>query len=618
MTPPKLRDHPRLLVSHQRFERLANLPHIPPVQAALKTVDATAPDYINSTQFDYPRNHHNAHLIRARTMQCRIVTLIVQWYRTGNDDYRKAAIEHVREMGRWEYWSWIAWRKGDACPNAIFDLSCGENSATLALAYDWLFDAVSPDERDMFVEIATKRAINPFLANTQPDNRMWWYGKPDSNWNSVCAGGAGMLALAMHEELGDADTVLQRAEESLAPFMHELDVTQGGWPEGIGYWNYGMLYAFQYLLSRERAEGTHHTLLQSPAVAQTLSFPLDFCPNGSPCSFGDVNNWTPLAFHYAAAHRLDRPDVLTALAAQFQATESVPNARGNAAMLLLLHPDGATAAPTEQCSVHKLYPVIDWGILADRMPNPNVYISVRGGSTRVPHSHLDLLSFNCVVGNEKLICNIGPAGYLDSTFSGRRWELFEMSPQSKNTLLINGVGITPGSAVVTRCVNFNNARGVHMDAASAMGAGRDTEAAMRCERYVLMLQSNRAALVVDRVRLPHAGLIEQRFHSMAEIAIENLTARFRGTNQELHAACACDQPTVLLRAGTALTHPIPGPDVLRFCLRDCCRNAVMATVLVPGKTPVQASLQTDTGVTHLQIRHPDWQETVAIPVTDTE
>ena len=77
---------------------------------------------------------------------------------------------------------------------------------------------------------------------------------------------SGMLCLSLYEECADARLLLPRVEQSVAPFFHTLDATGGGWPEGIGYWNYGMRYGFQYLLSHERATGN-----PAPAEEQQAS-----------------------------------------------------------------------------------------------------------------------------------------------------------------------------------------------------------------------------------------------------------------------------------------------------------------------------------------------------------
>src|SRR5688500_5195623 len=113
-----------------------------------------------------------------------------------------------------------------------------------------------------------------------------------------------------------------------------------------------MRYAFLYLLAHEGATGEKHPLLERSETRATLRFPLAFTPNGVPCSFGDVNQWRPFGFHYAAAARYGDDDVMGALDAALRRPRhpEKPNAspfagegRPDAAEVLLYHA-GAEAA----------------------------------------------------------------------------------------------------------------------------------------------------------------------------------------------------------------------------------------------------------------------------------
>ena len=123
-------------------------------------------------------------------MQTRVVTLLVEWQRSGDRRFRDAALDHLLEMGRWDVWSWITWREGNYAADAIFDLSYGENCATVAIGYDWLCETLNADEKKAILAVV-ERPLAAFMKHSAPDSRMWWYGKRDSNWNTVCAGGAG-------------------------------------------------------------------------------------------------------------------------------------------------------------------------------------------------------------------------------------------------------------------------------------------------------------------------------------------------------------------------------------------------------------------------------------------
>ena len=592
-----LRPHPRLYIGEPELRRVADDTTAPRLQAAVDCVAHDGEQFVQTADFAFNDHTHNSLLVRARLMQTRVVTLLVRWWQTGEPRFREAAIEHVRQMDRWRYWSWIARRRGMDDPEAIFDLSYGENSATLAIAYTILHHTLTNEEAHTFHDIATRRALHPFLVMTGGEKKPHWFAKPGSNWNTVCAGGAGMLALAMHEDCDDTDEVLRRSETSIEPYMRGLDATAGAWPEGIGYWNYGMRYAFMYLLSHERATGAAHPRMEHPATAATLRFPLDFCPNNVPCSFGDVNRWKPLPFHYAAADRfgdttllrmLDEANVPPDPAQRDDHPEPWPNEPE----LLLLHPRRQTDdAPAPTYRVLKRYPQQDWCLLADRWPQPNLYTAIRGGTTKVPHSHRDLLSFNLVIGDEQLIQNAQNAEYLDTTFGQRRQELIEINPQGKSTVLLNGVGITTESSVQTDTFEADAIKAVRLDGTDAMGmqnaAGAQQSAARGCYRLFALLGDN-LLLVIDRVLPTFPGRVETRFHTQAALDLHGTNrAILTGKRRRLHATFACDVAAAVHTAELPLTSPNRSPTLrmVRFCTDDLHESITMAAAFCADHEP---------------------------------
>jgi hypothetical protein len=608
-----LTPHPRLYLGTPELRRARRAPTLPLLRAAQRQVTAMAERWASGPPLEHARDTHNEHLLRAREVQTRVLTLLTRWTQTAEPRYRAAVLALLRQMGAWEYWSWITWRQGNAAPDAIFDLSYGENSATLGLAYTWLYHDLTPAERAELRAIAEHWALAAARRLVLAEPRAWWFGKPDTNWNTVCAGGLGMLVLAMGDELPDATELLAQVEASVAPYFALLDQTNGAWPEGIGYWNYGMRYGFMYLLSHERATGRRHPLLAARGVRQTLAFPLDLCPHGQPCSFGDVNRWRPLPIHYAVASRLRQPALLGDLEAQAQGDEEHATWPDAAEWLLLHRGTRATTKGAAQRGLAKLYGGLDWAVLADRWPRPRLYLSVRGGTTKVPHGHRDLLSFHAVVGDEALITNLGPAMYLDTSFSPRREELFEIAPPSKNTLLVNGVGIVPGSALEsTALVRGPGVVGVRLEATTAFGTMRDGQACTFAGRLVLLV-ANRVALLVDHVALPHVGLIEARLHTAAKVRARRAGALLEGQREALQVACASTVPAAFASGTDVPTSVGTAPTtVLRWGTPKQVPAATFATLLAPGREAATVALtETDSGWT-LTLRQGDWRAVVAV------
>lgn len=624
--PLALTPHPRLYVSASQIAALASRPGKAPTTSVLaraaRSVAQRAEAYCASAEFPYDLNTHNAHLIRARIAQTRVVTLLVRHFQTGEQRYFDAAFRHVEAIAAWEYWSWITWRQSNPDPLAIFDLSYGENSTTLAIAYDWMHAGLDSRRRDWLVGVARERSFKPFLARTPgPDGEkgMWWYGAKQSNWNTVCAGGAGMLALAMLDVAPEAAEVLARAERSVKPYFEELAATNGAWPEGIGYWNYGMRYGFMYLLSHERATGAPHPLLRQEATRKTLWFPPDFAPNGVPCSFGDVNSWSVLPFHLAAAEALGETALTASLLSRMDPDVDAVGSWPTAAETLVLHPARVSKPPRPAKSVVRTYAGLDWSLIADRLPDPNLFLAIRGGTTEVPHGHRDLTSYHCVVRDEALISSLGVREYLDTTFSPRRWELFETTPPSKNVVLIGGVGIAGPSTVKTSTVDLGKGlHGIHLDATQAMGGMRDGPVAELYARLFLSLR-DKAFLILDHIRLPHPGRFESRFHTFAQTKVKkagsksgpktgpNGEVELRGERQAMRVLLAASRPSSVYTSVDATTTPGKESQVVRWCVDKLHTQVVLAALLVPGKAAASLRLEAEDAQLRVEAAGAGWR-----------
>lgn len=576
----------RLIVTAERWARLRSLPDHPVLRLAAEGLKRDCAVWAADRTITVDETSHNWHLIRARTTQLRVVSLLVQYGVSGNRLFRDAALDYLRDLAGWEYWSWITWREGNADPNAIFDLSYGENAFTLALAWDWLAGELTPAEREGIIRTARQRAFLPYLArNGFPGQEMWYYRKPDTNWNTVCNGGVGLLALALGDAAPESAQILDLVEEGVRHYFEYMQ-DDGAWPEGIGYWGYGHRYGYYYLLSRERRDGKPHPLLERPGSRNTLRFPLLFSPNNTPASFGDVNDFSPLPFHFAAAVRYGMTDVLQeldrrilGLVARDKEALSRTGAWPGLAELMLFHP-GEIAPVATDWPRTSIQHGLEWSYLADQWPQPRLYASVRGGTTDAPHTHQDLTALLVVVGAERLIDNAAGA-YIDTTFSKRRFEMYEHSAASKNVFLVNGVGLPHPATVSTVRVQGDGWEGVLLDATSAAVVGSPV---LAYGRAVVMLGGS-ALLVVDRLQVAHPALAETRFHSFAQVRYGKNTARLAGKAEGLHLAFAADVAATVKPGLGLSTHVRTDPDrVIRWMTLGLHREMTLVTLLTPNGT----------------------------------
>ena len=618
MPSTELSRHPRLYIGPQAIERLRAGTSIPFLQAAARRLDADCAQFVTSPAFDWERNTHNAHLLRARIQQKRVMALLVQWVRTNDAQFRKGAIAHMREMAGWEYWSWLTWRENNPAPDAIFDLSYGENAATLAVAWDLLHDTLTPPERDLMLGMARKWIVPAFLKHTEAGHEAWWYQPPayKSNWLAVCAGGAGLVALAMYEHIPEATEMLERVRGGVTKFMRSLTATGGGWTEGVIYWNYGMRYAFMFLLSQERALQNRDPLFDMPEVRATLRFPLDFAPGGKTCAFGDIGDmdWQPIALHYAAAERVGASDVLAAL-------DALPHDKfedewATVPELLALHPGQTTKPAAGQAGpLVRLYPGLYWGMMADRWPDPAFYLSIRGGVTSDPHNSADLLSWHCLVHGERLVSSLTNLEYLDTTFSNRRFELTELRADTKNAILVSGVGMAQPGTSQTSLTTVDGCPGIRIDATAAYRIGATPDPVGPFVGRLFLLIEGACVLIVDRIELAHANRIETRMHTYARLLTQEHSAVIEGKGGAvLQVSLAATLPCCV---ATSLTTPTNPKDlqahVLRWATVALHEAVTFATLLVPGTSAADVSITEQDHAMAIAIQAGPLQRRLTIP-----
>lgn len=582
----KLTKHPRLLAGEEELARLRREPEMPAMARAHKELVTNARKYLRKRELTWPGGRLDpSGLGTAREMIDRYIALAAAFRKTGDRRLRDAALEYVLELD-----SLKAGRLLPANERRGFWLTDGEECAGVAIVYDWLYDSLSEAERAMLVDLCRKRLLAIGLRDCRRGGQ-WWFGKQFSNWNAVCAGGLGMLCLAMHDDCPEARRILPHVEESLAEFMTPLHQTDGGWPEGLGYWNYGMAYAFGYMLSWERSAGKVHPLMKLPATKKTLSFPFDFFPNATPAGFGDNNSFFPSPFHYAAAERFKLERVKGAIDRILAASGSgMQGLMGGASLGCVLHPGTASGKIRTESRVAKVRKGLGWGLIADSMPEPKLYLSIRGGSTTYEHTHVDLLSFRVLVGREWLIENGRAGPYLQPTaFSPHRFRINELNATYKNTIFINGVGPLPGRGTdKEQAVRGQGCYGVRLDASSAMVVKN-----CFCARLALMVDDS-ALVIIDRVRTPGASRVEARMHSYHDVTFGKTGAMIRGEAESLRVTCASLEPAGLFRATTAPATPTqPSATMMRWSPIGVHAETVLVTLLTPGRPKAAATVTRD-------------------------
>ena len=127
----------------------------------------------------------------------------------------------------------------------------------LGLGYDWLKDALPPDERDALRDKLIVQGRKLYRFAVESEGR-WWSSAYWQNHNWICYGGLAFAAYALYSELPEAGSWAQRARDN---FVHALGYMpeDGSNYEGPVYWRYGVIWFLIYadLLQQETGVDLH-------------------------------------------------------------------------------------------------------------------------------------------------------------------------------------------------------------------------------------------------------------------------------------------------------------------------------------------------------------------------
>ena len=120
-------------------------------------------------------------------------------------------------------------------------LDCAEIAVSVSLAYDWLYDKLSPDERQEIEQCLLRHVLEPAL--TAYDDRTLQWPKRRDNCALVSNSGIVLASLAMLERSPSISTPLIEHCVASSLNVFEAFAPDGAWPEGLSYWSLAMRYA---------------------------------------------------------------------------------------------------------------------------------------------------------------------------------------------------------------------------------------------------------------------------------------------------------------------------------------------------------------------------------------
>lgn len=556
----------------------------PATPIVLDVLRRAAPDLANIPQTTYTlyrefehigerRNYERAYFAK-RTMLTRAVFEMM----LGDDRYRDAVHDllwNICEETSWvlpaheeqgpDYWDlkpsprqkpFGAHTALTREPDAI-DLFAAETGASLAETVHLVGDRLAPEVVQRVRQEVERRIFKPYLAYGR---KHWWY-KGALNWNGVCNGSIALAFLRLERDPQTLAEAIEQALEGFEAYIATGFEADGGSIEGIGYWNYGLLYYVTVAeLLRERTAG-QLDLLAAPRLRDIARYPLAAALSpGRFLNFGDAEEATTLS--PGIVQRLAERTGVADLRALANPPE-VPRGRGvPTAKLAIVVRDAAwwdgETRPFPQAAQQDAH-LPDSGVIrlvgrtADGRP---VVLATKSGHNDGHHSHTDIATFIYHVDGESLICDPGRGKYSKDYFRLGRYKNVFCNSFGHSVPVIGGQLQAPGPefggskqyhGTIVACETSPDEKLAVVDFHRAY----DLPALARARRTLRLDPRNGVVILQDEFAFAGNALpIEEAFVTWSAVEVDGPTARIRG--QRAAATLTVEEPAGATFAVTRL------------------------------------------------------------------
>ena len=323
-------------------------------------------------------------LTTARQLADRVHFLGIAWFLTGQPRFRARLAKEALAASGFEHW------------NRVHFLDVAEMAAAVSLAYEWTQAILSSDERRRIEAAIHLHALKPGLSSLR--SKTEWTRRAN-NWNLVCCSGLVLAALTLSKvHAAEALELLERAVDAMRLGLANYG-SEGGWDEGVSYWEYGTRFAVLALAALEDRSPERMQALDISGLLASWRFGRAMTtPAGRSVNIGDSELRT---------RRLPVYGWLAARGGGAEAGRWQNEAPGAPHPLDLLWP-GPGAGQGGEAPATEIFN--EAGYAALRFGHSG-YLAVRAGRNRSNHAHLDLGSFVYESDGAMLVADPGRGDY---------------------------------------------------------------------------------------------------------------------------------------------------------------------------------------------------------------
>ncbi|MBV5315009.1 MAG: IPT/TIG domain-containing protein [Prolixibacteraceae bacterium] len=410
--------HPRLLFTAADIARIKNIAASDPVaKASYDDVINQANQILSTSLLDYALDGAGLRIANIHTFANDQVPYLVLAYQFTKDTrYAQRCWQQIEAMASWPDWG----------ANRHF-LDTGIGAKGVALAYDGLYDFLTPDQRLKIVNALRKYTLEPGKTQIENGTGSWKWYLSNNNWNGICHGGLIMAALAIYEtDPSFMSKVIQISSNGIVPFMQSFD-PDGASAEGLMYWSYGLSNTFLAYESMKNVLSSTYGLAEMNGFKKTPSFPYQVSGPAGTATMGDdylyygsANRF--LSYFWYARYFKDADFAKTHYEICLSRNSGKTNKLNGWMDLLFYDPELVARGSQSSFPLYNYIAGADYMFVRENNTDPSsLYIGMHGGDNNASHGHLDAGTFFIqALGENFAVGNLGkedpyPADYFTTT-----------------------------------------------------------------------------------------------------------------------------------------------------------------------------------------------------------
>jgi hypothetical protein len=375
------------------------------------------------------------------------------------------------------------------------------------------------------------RVLSAYFDDPRPQRWESWA----NNWSAVCAGAAGMAALALVDDPARLDRMVDRVRAAMATFRSGFGA-DGGCAEGVEYWVYGFGY-YTYFAEALR-ERTGEDLLAAEGVRDIAAFPARVALGGGAyLAFSDSSErpMLPAGLLSRLAARLGTPVPELPAVASLHADHCY---RWGHLSRTLAWTDPAILASGQPSAGTEHLASLGWVI--DR--TAEAVFAAKGGHNDEPHNHNDLGHFVLYAGGESLLTDLGAGEYTKDYFGPARYTALHPSAEGHSVPLLDGRAQRAGRDAAATVLGYRE-RPDGLEFALDLTAAYEVSGLRSLRRTFRWHRPDRLT-IVDDVVADRVLDLDELFISRRRPALVAGTATWAGTTRAVTLPTAGWQPVV--------------------------------------------------------------------------